>query len=105
MSMFRRDLDDRDLPRLLETVARFLRSGSSLPVALREASEELDESLRRELAIVLAGADHGRPLADAFAEWARASASSARQMVESFAAMTAGSDGLRIWPESIFQGV
>ena len=81
MSVFRRDLDDRDLPRLLETVARFLRSGSSLPVALREASEELDEPLRRELAIVLAGADHGRPLADAFAEWARASASPARQMV------------------------
>jgi Flp pilus assembly protein TadB len=88
MSVFRRDVDDRDLPQLLETVARFLRSGSSLPVALREASEDLDEALRRELAMVLAGADHGRPLADAFAEWARASASPARQMVA--AAMVIG---------------
>jgi tight adherence protein B len=73
--------DDRHLPELLEAVARFLRSGSSLPVALREASLDLDDSLRRELSIVLAAADHGAPLADAFAEWAHTSASSARQMV------------------------
>jgi len=81
MRGFRRAVDDRDLPQLLETVARFLRSGSSLPAALREASDDLDESLRRELTMVLAAADHGRPLADSFAEWAQASASPARQMV------------------------
>jgi len=81
MNLLRRDTDDRDLPELLETVARFLRSGSSLSVALREASDELDETLRRELSMVLAGADHGRPLADSFADWARASSSPARQMV------------------------
>ncbi|MEO8696610.1 MAG: type II secretion system F family protein [Acidimicrobiales bacterium] len=77
----RRDTPDRELPELLETVARFLRSGSSLTVALREASEALGDSLRRDLAIVLAGADHGRPLAESFAEWAGASNSPARQMV------------------------
>ena len=81
MILLRRPPDDRELPELLETVARFLRSGSSLSVALREASEELGESLRRELSIVLAGADHGRPLADSFADWASASNSPARHMV------------------------
>ena len=81
MIVLRRDDHDRDLPELLEAVARFLRSGSSLPVALREASAGLDESLRRELAMVLAGADQGRPLAESFADWARASSSPARQMV------------------------
>jgi tight adherence protein B len=73
--------DDRDLPELLEAVARSLRSGTSLPVALREASDDLDDSLRRELTLVLAAADHSRSLADAFTEWARVSASPARQMV------------------------
>ena len=81
MILLRRAPDDRELPELLETVARFLRSGSSLSVALREASEELGEPLRRELAIVLAGADHGRPLAASFADWAHASNSPARHMV------------------------
>jgi tight adherence protein B len=81
MISLRRATDDRELPELLETVARFLRSGSSLSVALREASEELGEPLRRELAIVLAGADHGRPLAESFADWAHASDASARHMV------------------------
>jgi tight adherence protein B len=81
MSVLRRDSHDHELPELLETVARFLRSGSSLSVALREASEELGDSLRRDLAIVLAGADHGRPLAESFAAWAGASSSPARQMV------------------------
>ena len=81
MSVLRRDTHDRELPELLETVARFLRSGSSLPVALREASDELGESLRRELTMVLAGADHGRPLAESFADWASASSSPARHMV------------------------
>lgn len=80
-SMRRSDADDRELPELLETVARFLRSGSSLSVALREASDELGETLRRELAVVLAAADHGRPLAESFADWAKASRSPARQMV------------------------
>ena len=77
----RRPAADRDLPELLETVARFLRSGSSLPVAVREASAGLDDSLRRELTLVLAAADHGTPLSEAFTAWARASASPARQMV------------------------
>lgn len=81
MSALRRADHDRNLPELLEAVARFLRSGSSLSVALREASAELDESLQRELAMVLAGADHGRPLAESFADWARLSSSPARQMV------------------------
>ena len=52
MSFSRRDNEDRDLPDLLETVARFLRSGSSLSVALREATEELDASLRREFCLL-----------------------------------------------------
>jgi tight adherence protein B len=73
--------DDRQLPDLLEAVARFLRSGSSLAVALRDASLELDDSLRRELAIVLAGTARGRTLAESFDEWAQASRSPARQMV------------------------
>jgi tight adherence protein B len=73
--------DDRQLAELLEAVARLLRGGSSLPVALRDASFELDGTLRRELAMVLSASDHGRPLADSFDEWAQASRSSARQMV------------------------
>ncbi len=81
ISVLRRNTDDRELPQLLETVARFLRSGSSLAVALREASDELGASLRRDLAMVLAGADHGRSLAESFADWASASSSPARQMV------------------------
>ena len=81
MMLLGRDIDDRELPELLEAVARFLRSGSSLSVAVRAASEELGESLRRELAIVLAGADHGHPLADSFADWASGSSSPARHMV------------------------
>ena len=73
--------DDRQLPELLEAVARFLRSGSSLAAALRDASLELDPSLRRELAIVLAGTARGRTLAESFDEWAQASRSPARHMV------------------------
>lgn len=72
---------DRQLPELLESVARLVRSGSSLPLALREASAELDESLRRELAMVLSATDHGSSLADSFGEWARASRAPARHMV------------------------
>lgn len=72
---------DRQLPELLETVARFLRSGSSLAVALRDASLELDESLRRELAVVLAGPAQGHTLAESFSRWAQQSGSPARQMV------------------------
>jgi tight adherence protein B len=72
---------DRQLPDLLESVARFLRSGSSLPLAVREASADLDASLRRELAMVLSAADHGRSLAESFDEWAKKSRAPARQMV------------------------
>jgi tight adherence protein B len=72
---------DAQLPELLETVARFVRSGSSLPVALRQASAELDELVRRELVVVLSATDHGRSLADSFDDWARVSHSPTRQMV------------------------
>ena len=81
MRLNARDDDDRQLPELLETVARLLRSGSSLAVALRDASLELDQSLRRELAVVLAGTARGRTLAESFDEWAQASRSPARHMV------------------------
>ena len=81
MRLIQRVDDDRELPELLETVARFLRSGSSLVVALREASAGLDDALRREVALVLAGTAQGRTLAESFDEWAQASCSPARQMV------------------------
>jgi tight adherence protein B len=77
----RRSDVDHQMPELLENVARFVRGGSSLPVALRDASAELDESLRRELAVVLSAADHGQSLADSFDEWARASSAPTRHMV------------------------
>jgi tight adherence protein B len=59
---------ERELPRLLEAVARSLRSGASIPVALRDAAAT-DGLAATDLAAVLADADRGRPLSDALDRW------------------------------------
>lgn len=53
---------ERELPSLLAGVARSLRSGATIPVALREAEAE-------DLRPVLADVDRGLPLAEALARW------------------------------------
>ena len=58
-----------ELPALLEAVARSLRSGASIPVALREAATA-STLAAEDLAAVLADADGGRPLAEALDRWA-----------------------------------
>ncbi len=60
----------RELPVLLEVIARSLRSGASVSTALREAST--GETLAAaDLAAVLRAADQGVPMADALDGWAR----------------------------------
>jgi tight adherence protein B len=72
---------ERELPRLLEAVARSLRSGASVPVALREAASA-DGLAAADLAEVLADADRGRPLTEAMDRWAdRRSSASVRLVV------------------------
>jgi tight adherence protein B len=60
---------EAELPGLLAAVARSLRSGASIPAALREASA-LDTVAATDLAEVVAEADSGLPLADALGRWA-----------------------------------
>ncbi|HYF46180.1 MAG TPA: type II secretion system F family protein [Acidimicrobiales bacterium] len=58
----------RELPALLESVARSLRSGASIPAALREAAAG-GSAAAQDLAEVIAHADRGVPLTDALARW------------------------------------
>lgn len=60
---------EAELPALLEAVARALRSGAVLPVALRETASG-DSAAAEELRAVLADADRGLGLADALDRWA-----------------------------------
>jgi tight adherence protein B len=67
----RRDLRlERELPRLLEAVARSLRSGASLRAALGEAATEQGVATD-DLALVLAAVDRGAPLGEALDRWAK----------------------------------
>ena len=59
---------ERELPSLLEAVARSLRSGAAFPIALREAAGS-GSLAAADLAVVLADADRGRPLAEALEKW------------------------------------
>ena len=61
---------ETELPELLESVARSLRSGAALPTALREAAAT-GSGAADDLVLVLAAADHGLGLADALDGWAR----------------------------------
>ncbi len=60
---------EAELPTLLEAVARALRSGAALPVAVREAATG-ESAAAEELGTVLADADRGLGLAQALARWA-----------------------------------
>jgi tight adherence protein B len=60
---------ERELPALLEAVARSLRSGAAIPVALREAATS-GSLAAEDLAAVLAEVDRGRPMAVALYRWA-----------------------------------
>jgi len=67
----RRDRElERDLPGLLEAVARSLRTGATLPLALEEAAGGRSAAAD-ELRAALAEVDAGRPLAEALAGWAQ----------------------------------
>lgn len=59
---------EADLPALLEAVARSLRSGAALPVALREAATS-PSAAAEALGHVLADADRGLGLAEALDRW------------------------------------
>ena len=60
---------ERELPALLEAVARGLRSGAAIPSALREAAVT-DSVAADDLAAVLAEVDRGLPLGVALERWA-----------------------------------
>lgn len=61
----------RELPDALEDVARSLRSGTSLRVALGEAAGAERTGARGDLAIVVEWAQRGEPLGTALDAWAR----------------------------------
>ena len=61
---------ESELPALLEAVARALRSGAGLPIALREAAAG-DSAAAEELRTVLGAGERGLGLADALARWAQ----------------------------------
>ena len=61
---------DLALPEALEAMARSLRSGASLPVAIDEASAAIGPPLARGLYDVAAVAARGRPLAATIDRWA-----------------------------------
>lgn len=63
-------LVERDLPELLDAVARSLRSGSSLRRAVDEAGGSVAGPLRDDLARVRRSLDAGVPLGDALERWA-----------------------------------
>jgi tight adherence protein B len=60
---------DQQMPGALERLATALRSGASLPQALREVGEALDPPLGPEVAALAQAAERGRPLRDVLDEW------------------------------------
>jgi tight adherence protein B len=60
---------DHQMPGALERLATALRSGASLPQALREVGEALDPPLGSEMATLARAAERGRPLRDVLDEW------------------------------------
>lgn len=62
---------DAALPEVLESMARSLRSGSSLRMAISEAATSAPAPLAAGLADVAGTAARGRPLADAIVRWRR----------------------------------
>jgi len=63
---------DRALPDVLEAIARSLRSGTSLRIALSESIAHAPSRLRDGLASVVVAAERGVPLVDAIDVWASA---------------------------------
>jgi tight adherence protein B len=63
---------DHQMPGALERLATALRSGASLPQALREVGEALDPPLGPEVATLARAAERGRPLRDVLDEWSAA---------------------------------
>jgi tight adherence protein B len=63
---------DQQMPGALERLATALRSGASLPQALREVGEALDPPLGPEVATLAQAAERGRPLRDVLDEWSSA---------------------------------
>jgi tight adherence protein B len=61
---------EADLPAVLESLAGSVRSGASLPVAVREAAAGAPGPLGEDLAGVIAAVDAGAPLAAALHHWA-----------------------------------
>jgi tight adherence protein B len=83
---------ERELPRLLEAVARSLRSGASVPGALRDAAAT-DGLAAADLAVVLVEVDRGRPLVEALDRWAGRRASAAVRLVVGVLSVALGSGG------------
>lgn len=59
----------RALPHALDDVARSLRSGGSLRMAIAEASTRAPGELGADLTRVVRGVDEGEPMSDALASW------------------------------------
>lgn len=62
-------LVDRALPSLLESVARSLRSGATLPAALNEARPSMPAPMAADLATIDGASSLGQPLVDALSQW------------------------------------
>ena len=69
-------LVEGELPALLESLAGSVRSGASLPVAVREAATSARGPLATDLATLVEAVDDGMPLAGALGAWADARRSS-----------------------------
>ena len=63
----------RDVPAAASDLARSIRAGATLPVALREIAPTLRGSLRNEVHTAVALLDRGHPLDSVLAKWGRSS--------------------------------
>jgi len=60
----------KSLPDGLEAISRSVRSGASLPVAVREAASAVPAALGQDLQLIASQAELGRPMQDCLRAWA-----------------------------------
>ena len=81
------------LPGFLDSLARSLRSGASLPLALEEAAGSAAPPLAEELALVVSGTALGAGFVESLDRWASASAAPSAPLVAGALGLAAGTGG------------
>lgn len=90
----RRDIADRSLVGVLETMARLLRAGSSMTQALRDVEVAMRANpLGGDLSGLVAAVDRGRPLAETLDAWASGALTVPRHLAATALSLAASSGG------------